>query len=579
MKTIDTTASSNITEFDRNFFDPAHRFRTIGGGELGGKAHGLAIADSILAARRPTFPPIDISIPSLTVLRTGVFDTFISRNDLAGVAESDESDESIARAFLHSELPTATLGDLRALVEQVRSPLAIRSSSLLEDAIAEPFAGVYETKMIPNSQPSADERFRRLVEAIKFVYASTFFREAREYRAATRHHARDEKMAVIIQEVVGNRFNDRFYPNVSGVARSFNYYPMGAARPADGVVSLALGLGKTIVDGDLAWTYSPAFPANPPPFASSSEILKQTQTRFWAINMGKPPEYDPTRETEYLLHESLEEAELDGTLARIASTFDRESGRIRMGIGTDGPRVLDFAMPLVLRDPPVNDVIRSLMRMCEEEIGDPVEIEFAMTFEPHRFGFLQVRPMMVSAETVVVDEADLCGPGVLAASDRVLGNGTVDSIRDVVYVRPDRFEAKHSRRVAAELNDFNRQLLARGRPYLLVGFGRWGSADPWLGIPVKWGQISGARVIIEAMQTGMNVEPSQGSHFFHNLAGFRVPYFSMPYSGRFAVDWEWLNGQTVERETELLRHVSLEQPLAVRVDGRSGRGVIFESSR
>lgn len=554
--------------------DRTQRFKYIGSGSLGGKARGLAFAQGILSSLEPDrFPDIEVSIPSLTVLRTSVFDAFMDRNDLREIALSDASDGAIARAFQKADLPADILGDLRALVERVSTPLAIRSSSLLEDALHEPFAGVYETKMIPNNQPSADERFRRLSEAIKLVYASTFFGAAKSYVGATRHSIEDEKMAVIMQEVVGRRFDRRYYPNLSGVARSHNYYAMERAKPEDGVASLALGLGKTIVDGERCWTYSPAYPANPPPLAAA-DMLDETQTHFWAVNLGKPRAWDPTQPTEYLVHGGLPEAELDGSLRYVASTFDPHSGRISPGIGVKGPRVIDFSTLLVHRTIAVNDVLTVLLRACEDELDAPVEIEFAMSFDPHRFGFLQVRPMAISREEILVDEAELSSAGNLAASTSCLGNGSVRTISDVVYVRPDTFDMKHSLRIATEVEQMNRLLTKEGRPYVLIGFGRWGSADPWLGIPVNWGQISGARVIVEAMLEGMHIELSQGSHFFHNLTSFEVLYISMPATGRASIDWSWLDSRPLVRETELVRHVRTREPLAVRVDGRTGRGVI-----
>lgn len=569
---------ADLLQFDREFFDREHRFKTIGGGSLGGKAHGLASAHRILAARfdRSRFPKIEVGIPSLAVLQTEVFEEFVRRNRLEEAWRDDASDEAIARAFQRADLPATVVGDLRALIEQVRTPLAIRSSSLLEDDLSRPFAGVYRTKMIPNNQAGADDRFRRLIEAIKFVYASTFFGEARAYLAATGRGAARDQMAVIIQEVVGTRFRDRFYPHVSGVARSYSYYRSGHAAPADGVVSLALGLGKTIVDGGVCWTYSPAWPTAPAPFASAASLAAGTQSTFWAVNMGRPPDHDPVRETEYLAHCSLANAEEDGTLGRIASTFDRDSGQIRMGIGSAGPRVLDFAMLLAFRDIPANDLVRSLLDLFEDAMGTPVEIEFAMTFDPHRFGFLQVRPMMVPSEEVTVVEEEMRSPRVLAASDLVLGNGAIEGITDIVYVRPETSAPLDTRAMAAELERVNGDLVAAGRHYLLIGFGRWGSSDPSLGIPVIWSQIAGARVMVEAMRPGMSVELSQGSHFFHNLSSFRVPYFSIRASGRTPIDWEWLARQPEVGETRLIRHVRSAMALEVRVDGRSGRGVILK---
>ncbi len=392
--------------------------------------------------------------------------------------------------------------ELKSLIAEVHVPLAVRSSSLLEDALQEPFAGVYATKMVPNNQFSADARLRTLVESIKFVYASTFTRDAKSYRQAMGRSHREEKMAVIIQEVVGLRHGDRFYPNVSGVARSYNFYALGHARPENGVVSLALGLGKTIVDGGRSWTYCPSHPKAKPPFGSTKELLTQTQTQFWSVNMGKPPTYDPIQETEYLFEGNLGHAEQDAVLREMASTYDPQSDRITMGIGPPGPRVLDFAPLLELNDIPLNGLVRNLLAICEEALENPVEIEFAVNFGqsgkgPARFGFLQVRPMFISKDVVEVSEQDLVGDHVLVASEQVLGNGQVESVQDVVYVKPDAFSAKDTWLIAGELDEMNRHLLDANRPYLLVVIGRLGTSDPWLGIPVNWGQVSGAKVVVE----------------------------------------------------------------------------------
>lgn len=523
---------------------------------------------------------IEITIPRLAVLGTGVFDQLVKRNGLDSLDFDRLSDDRIALAFMQADLPAEIVGDLRALIASVNTPLAIRSSSMLEDAMYEPFAGVYATKMIPNNQPDVDVRFHKLVEAIKFVYASTFFRGAREYHAVAGRSTHEEKMAVIIQEVVGRRHGDRFYPDVSGVARSHNFYPTGDARPEEGVVNLALGLGKTIVDGGVSWSYSPANPRANPPVSSPRELLRQTQTSFWAINMGKAPAHDPIRETEYLCQGSLADAEFDGTLYFVASTYRAEDDRLVIGTGSTGPRVLTFARLLAGWDLPLNDLICDVLKRCEEAVDNEVEIEFAVTLNPQkalpaRFGFLQVRPMVVSSEQVEVTPEEMSGPNVLAASEKVLGNGIVEGLEDIVYVKPDGFQAKHTRAVAEELSIVNRCLAADGRTYVLIGFGRWGSSDPWLGIPVEWGQISGARVLLEATLPDMNVELSQGSHFFHNLTSFQVLYFSVQHDGKYRIDWPWLKAQPAAMDLEYVRHVHLDKPLTAKVDGHRMRGVLL----
>jgi hypothetical protein len=567
--------------FERAFFDSTEDFTVIGAGSLGGKARGLAFIHQFLASHFDSarFPNVDIHIPRLTVITTDAFDAFMKENDLAGIAASDESDDRIAHAFQKGSIPATIVGDLRALIAAVHQPLAVRSSSKLEDALLHPFAGVYETKMIPNNQLDVETRFRKLVEAIKFVWASTFFREAKSYIRSTGRAADEEKMAVIIQEVVGRRHGERFYPDVSGVGRSYNFYPMGHAEPKDGVVNLALGLGKTIVDGGLAWNYVPAYPRANPPYGTLRDLLYQTQTTFWAVNMGKPPAFDPIKETEYLVQSELEAAEVDGTLRYAASTYDAASDRLVSGIAIEGPRVLTFA-PLIRLDVyPINDLLQALLRAAEEAVNAPVEIEFAIALpassdEKAQFGFLQLRPMVVSGEEIVVSDEDLSSPANFASSEAVLGNGACDEIADIVYVRQDSFDTSETRTIAAEVERLNRALVREGRPYLLIGYGRWGSSDPWLGIPVTWAQISGAKAIVESSLPGIQADPSQGSHFFHNITSFRVFYFSVRHTDRHPIDWGWLQRQGHVTETTYVRHARLDGPLRIRVDGRTGRGVI-----
>lgn len=574
----------HVPPFTRDFFTSGDPCSRIGSGHLGGKAQGLVMMRDLFRTRLANghrANGVHISIPTLVVVTTDVFDEFMAQGNLYEIALSDMPDDRIAHAFQAADMPTEVVGDLQGLIEHVHQPLAVRSSSLLEDSLYRPFAGVYGTKMTPNNEPDPADRFRRLLEAIKFVYASTFFRAAKNYIRATNADIRDEKMAVIIQEVVGNRHGDRFYPEVSGVARSYNFYPMGRAKPREGVVNLALGLGKTIVDGDITWTYSPAHPKAPPPFGSTYDLLQHTQLSFWAVNMGPLAEYDPIAEHEFLVRADLTVAEFDGVLPHVASTYDPKSDRLTPGTGGSGPRVLTFAPLLVFREFAFNDAVKVVLELCEEAAGSPVEVEFALTFPRRgeapvaRLGFLQVRPMVVSEEVVEIAQTELDSDRLIVWSDRVMGNGTVSNVLDVVYVKPEAFEAKFTRTIAAELEQVNSALLASETPYLLIGFGRWGSSDPWLGIPVDWGHICGAGVIVEATLPTMIVEPSQGSHFFHNITSFRVSYFSVDHKTRPGIRWDLLHARTAESESEHLRHVRFERPLDIRVDGRSGRGGIW----
>jgi hypothetical protein len=570
-----------IQPFDRRFFSGKEKFTAIGRGSLGGKAHGLSlIRDAIESKLAPAFrPDIETTVPTLTVISTEFFDLFMKQNNLYETALSGLRDDLVAGAFQKADLPAQLVGDLRALIAQVHTPLAIRSSSMLEDAMFEPFASVYATKMIPNNQLDPDTRFRRLVEAVKFIYASTFFKDAKNYIRATKHTMADEKMAVIIQEVVGVRHGQRFYPHVSGVARSYNFYPLGHARPADGVIDLALGLGKMIVDDGISWSYSPAYPQANPPYNSLEDLLSQTQSEFWAVNMGQPPEFNPIKETEYMMKFPLEEAERDGILRFLASTYRAHDDKIVYGIAEKGPRVIDFAPVLKFDLIPLNPMLKALLKLCEETLERMVEVEFALTFAdrrgpPARFGFLQVRPMVASEEKVRLTPAEMAGKNVLVASESALGNGILEDIRDVVFVKPEKFNVHHSQTVASELEVLNHRLVDSGIPYLLIGFGRWGTSDPQAGIPVNFGQISGARVIVESALPETSSMLSQGSHFFHNITSFRVFYFSVSQWDSYKIDWPWLDAQEVVQETEFARHVRLASPLKIKVDGTTSRGVI-----
>jgi hypothetical protein len=580
-KKIKHSYLERLTPFDRNFFTGREKFTYIGSGSLGGKAQGLAYMKEVLETRvAPKFlPDIHVTIPTLTVIGTDFFDLFVKQNNLHEIAFSDMRDDLIAHAFQRAELPAQLVGDLRALIAQVHTPLAIRSSSMLEDAMFEPFASVYVTKMIPNNQHDTDSRFRKMVEAIKYVYASTFFENAKNYIQATRHTTADEKMAVIIQEVVGCLTNNRFYPHISGVARSYNFYPMGPAQPKDGVVNLALGLGKTIVDEGVAWSYSPAYPQANPPYNSVRDLLKETQKGFWAINMGEPLEYNPIKEVEYMLRHDLSAAEQDGTLRFIASTYKPDDDKIVIGVGDEGPRIVNFAPLLRLDEIPLNNLVKELLKVSEDALSSMVEIEFALTLDerrgrPARFGFLQVRPMVVSDAVVDISLSELTGEKIVVASEATLGNGMIDTIRDIIYVKPEIFDVRCTQAIAKELERVNHELVSSGTPYLLIGFGRWGSSDTSGGIPVNFGQISGAKVIVEATLPNMNFMLSQGSHFFHNITSFRVFYFSVEHIGKYKIAWDWLARQTVVSEKKFVRHATLPSPLKIKVDGRSGRGVI-----
>lgn len=572
------TALPALPPYSRASFGGGGRFTRIGEGPVGGKATGLVRLLDRLGAAFPDgrFGPFEVTVPSFTVVAADWFEAFLQESRLPGALDPLRDDE-IAMAFQRASLPVGLVGDLRALTEDVRAPLALRSSSLLEDALEHPFAGVYGTKMTPNDQLDADTRFTRMAEGIKFVWASTFFAAARAYRARV-GAGESERMAVLVQEVVGRRHEGRHYPDVSGVARSLAFYRFGGTAPEDGIAQLALGLGRTIVEGEPAWTFCPTRPKAAPPYGSAGDLLRETQSRFWAVRMGEPPEYDPTRETEYLVHAPLADAERDGTLSLTASTLDPRSETLVPGLGRAGPRVLTFAPLLVLEELPLAALVRTLLAAAADAMGGPVEIEFAATLPDAgaaapRFCVLQARRMAVSSEFVDL-AAGRGGWESVVSSDYAMGNGVIEGITDVVYLVPERFDAGRTQVIATQIAALNFRLLDEGRPYLLIGFGRWGSADPWLGVPVNWGDVSGAQVLVEASPPGRPIEMSQGSHFFHNLAAFSVPYLCVPEGGE-AIDWDWLRTRSAKFETEFVRHVRLGTPLRVEVDGRVGRGAVL----
>ncbi len=583
----------DLKEFQRNEVKPIEGFSFIGTGELGGKAKGLLLMKEMLEEAFPSgeYKDIKVDIPCMVVIRTDIFDKFMEANNLYEAALNSTDDYYLAMEFQKGSLPVEIVGDLMNLTNSIHKPLAVRSSALLEDSLHEPFAGVYETKLIPNKATDSNIRFNQLAEAIKFVYSTLFFYKAKQYFKAIRKDIKTEKMAVIIQEVVGDRYDNFFYPTLSGVIRSLNFYPTGNATPENGIVQLALGLGKTIVDGGKSWCYSPRFPASPPPYNNIKDMLKNTQTQFWAINMGSQIDYDPTKETEYLSFLDLSEAEKAGNLEYLASTVSVDDV-LSPGISNQGPRLINFAPILQYDTLPINNLIKKLLLKAEAKIGEKVEIEFAMRLQNDNnpksyldnseaddhthFGFLQVRPLAVSTKVVNIDKKIFDKKNLLVQPDRALGNGESDNIVDIIYVKPEVFDISHSREIAEEIDMLNESLLNREKPYLLLGFGRWGTSDTWLGIPVVWSQISGAKVIVESTLPQLNADFSQGSHFFHNVFSSGVFYFSVHDNQDKKIDWKWLKKQKTGQETKYVRHIELSSPLNIKVDGRIGKGIILK---
>ncbi len=572
-----------IGDFNADTFKPSESsFLRIGAGSLGGKARGLAFVRHLLRKNRIArrFPGIRIAVPPALVLATDAFDQFMTENNLLDFALQCEDDAEIVQRFLSSPLSEKLREDLKAFLAEVHYPLAVRSSSLLEDSQYQPFTGVYETFMLGNQSANPDVRLAELIDAIKRVYASTFSRHAKAYVRATPYRLEEEKMAVIVQQLVGTAHGQRFYPDFSGVVRSHNFYPVPPMTFADGIAAVALGLGRAVVDGGKCLTFCPRYPQNLLQFSSVDDILANSQTEFWALELDGIPQGRPGH-----LHEmrySLDAAESDGTLPAVGSTYSVDNHAVYDGVSRPGMRIVSFAPMLKHGLFPLATILETLVKGGEDALGIPVEIEFAVRLpqrpaEAAEFGFLQVRPLTLSRDhqDLSLDKVD--PQQLLCQSSKVLGNGRLENLYDVIVVDSQRFERSRSQEVAKAVAHFNGLLSAQNRPYLLIGVGRWGSNDPWLGIPVEWDEISGARVIVEAGFRDFRVTPSQGSHFFQNLTAFQIGYFTVnPDAGEGSIDWQWLSEQPSLDEDECVRHLCFDGPLRVVMNSRTSQGIIFK---
>lgn len=570
-----------VAVFQRDRFDRYSNFARIGEGSLGGKGRGLAFMDNMIK-RHGEFEELEnahVEIPKTVVLCTDIFDEFMETNNLYQIALSDTSDDEILRHFLRAKLPDRLIEDFFAFFEVVKTPVAIRSSSLLEDSHYQPFAGIYSTYMIPCLDDKY-EMLRMLSDAIKGVYASVYYRDSKAYMQATSNVIDQEKMAVILQEVVGTRYGDRFYPNISGVARSLNYYPIGEEKAEEGTVSLALGLGKYIVDGGLTLRVCPYHPTQVLQTSEMELALRETQTRFYALDMKNAGENFSIDDGFNLLKLSVKEAEEDGSLNFIASTYDPYDMVIRDGIYPGGRKLITFANILQHDVFPLAKILQLVQSYGQGEMRRPVEIEFAVKLNPDKSGtfyLLQMRPIVDSKEMLDEDLTLIKDEETLLRSNNSLGHGIVTDIQDVIYVKTQGYSASNNQLIAYDIEQINRKFLAEGKNYILVGPGRWGSSDTWLGIPVKWPHISAARVIVEAGLTNYRVDPSQGTHFFQNLTSFGVGYFTInAYCHDGVYDQAYLDAMPAVEETRFLRHVHFDKPLTVKMDGKQNLGVVMK---
>ncbi len=570
-----------VAVFDRGKFDAYGHFARIGDGSLGGKGRGLAFLDNIIK-RHPElnqYPGAQVAIPKTLVLCTDVFDDFMDKNNLYQIALSDASDEDILAHFLRAQLPDSLIADFFTFFDAVKAPIAIRSSSLLEDSHYQPFAGIYSTYMIPYLDDKY-EMLRMLASAIKAVYASVYYRDSKAYMTATSNIIDQEKMAVILQEVVGRRHGDRFYPTYSGVLRSLNYYPIGDEKAEEGIANLALGLGKYIVDGGQTLRVSPYHPAQVLQTSEMEIALRETQTRFYALDMAHTDGGWKVDDGFNILNLRVKEADKDGSLAGIASTYDPIDQIIRDGIYEGGRKVITFSGVLQHGVFPLPELLQMVQKLGTEEMRRPVEIEFAGNLGDDRTGelcLLQIRPIVDSKQVLDEDLAAIPDSQCLLRSHNSLGHGIVDDVCDVVYVKADEnFTAMNNPAIATEIERLNRKFLAEGGSYILIGPGRWGSSDPWLGIPVKWPHISAAKVIVEAGLKNYRVDPSQGTHFFQNLTSFGVGYFTInTYVGDGLLRGDILDAMPAVDETQYVRHVRFDHPLRIMMDGKKQEAVVL----
>lgn len=573
-----------ISQFNRETFDKYFSISRIGQGSIGGKARGLAFLDSLIKRNNlyNYFEKVEISIPKTVVIGTDIFDEFMDNNKLYSIALSDNlSDEEILEHFIDASFPESAVEDIYKIANSIERPLAIRSSSLLEDSHYQPFAGIYNTYMIPFRPGNPDAMFNMMSMAIKGVYASAYYSDSKAYMQATSNIIDEEKMAIVIQEVVGSKYGDRFYPTISGVGRSIDYYPLEPGVAEDGTVSLAFGLGKYVVDGGLSLRFCPRYPKNILQTSTPEMALRETQKYFYALDLGDHDFKIHPNDGACLLKLRVKDAEADNSLKPIASTYIMHDNVVRDGYNDEGKKLITFSNILKHNTLPLADMMNKILKLGEQELGNPVEIEFALDMnapvgEKVSLKLLQIRPVATKDESVNISAEEVEDKNLLILSKSALGNGVIDNIVDIVYVRPQNFDASKTKEIVEYIDSMNKVFLEEEKNFILVGPGRWGSSDPWLGIPVSWSQISAARLIIESGLEDYRIDPSQGTHFFQNLTSFRVGYFTInPFLGDGFYDIDYLDQQSAVFENELVRHVRFDNPMTIKIDGKNNLGLVL----
>ncbi|MBC8147196.1 MAG: phosphoenolpyruvate synthase [Bacteroidetes bacterium] len=575
-----------IAKFYKESFNKYLIFTRIGEGSLGGKARGLAFIESMLKRNNliDLYSGILITIPRTVVLATDVFDEFMEENKLYDIALSNSSDSEILEQFVKAKLPFRIHEDLIAFLAVVTNPIAIRSSSLLEDSHYQPFAGIYSTYMIPNINDDKRLMIDLLSNSIKSVYASVYFKDSKAYMSATKNVIDEEKMGIVLQEVCGSKNGNSFFPTISGVARSLNFYPIHPEKQEDGIANIAFGLGKYIVDGGVNLRFSPKYPKKIIQLSSPKMALQSTQKEFYALDLSPESYKISTDDSINLKRLKVKNIKDNSQLKHIASTFDMDNNIIRDGVNYDGKKLITFTNILTHNTFPLANILNTLLKVGQKEMNNPIEIEFAVNLDvpegkPKIFSFLQIRPIVESNESIEVNIDNTKLEDTIVISESALGNGIIKDIYDLVYVKPETFNAAKSREIAKHIEMINNKFLEADKNFILIGPGRWGSIDPWLGIPVKWPQISAARLIVESGLEKYRIDPSQGTHFFQNLTSFHVGYFTInPYVNDGFYDVDYLNKLDAEFENEFIRHIKFEKRLVIKIDGRKNRGVILKST-
>lgn len=578
--------SGVVAVFDRERFDEYSNFARIGEGSLGGKGRSIAFMDNLVKEHTvfDQYENLPVKIPRTVVLCTDIFDEFIESNDLLAIALSDVPDEDILKRFLEASLPERLTEDLLAFLETVKAPIAVRSSSLLEDSHYQPFAGVYSTYMIPNLENDKTQTLNILCDAIKSVYASVFYKASKTYMLATKNLIDQEKMAIVLQEAIGSTFGTRFYPTLSGVVRSLNFYPVGNEKSEEGIANIVLGFGKYIVDGGISLNFSPYHPQNIIQLSSVDYALRDTQRFFYALDLANTKlEFSPD-DAFNLLKLNIKDAEKDGSLKFIASTYNPMEQMIYDGYYEGGRKIISFTNILQHETFPLSKILQETMRIGQEEMGRAVEIEFAVDIKNRDEGcfyLLQIRPIVQNKEILNEDLSIVDSDKTILISHSALGHGISDDVYDIIYVKSNNFNAANNPQIALEIEKINKQFLDLDKNYILVGPGRWGSSDHWLGIPVKWSQICNARILVETALDGYRIDPSQGTHFFQNLTSFGVGYFFInPFMNENDLfDEKCLNNFPAVYETEYIRHVQSQNPMIIKINGKESIGVVFKPQK